>query len=57
MRVANNRTEWVDVRTGVRSSDLIEVFGDLHGGDEVAIHGTDQLRAGIEVSSRLVASE
>jgi membrane fusion protein (multidrug efflux system) len=54
IRVENNRTEWVDVRTGVRAGDSIEVFGDLHPGDEVATHATDQLRAGIEVSSRLV---
>lgn len=53
IRVANNRTEWVDVRTGVRSGDLIEVFGDLHAGEEVATHATDQLRPGTEVSSRL----
>jgi membrane fusion protein, multidrug efflux system len=53
IRVVNNRTEWVDVRTGVRTGDLIEVFGDLHSGDEVATHGTDQLRAGIQISSRL----
>jgi membrane fusion protein, multidrug efflux system len=55
IRVANNRTEWVDVTTGVRAGDLMEVFGDLHAGDEVATHATDQLRAGTEVSSRLVS--
>jgi membrane fusion protein (multidrug efflux system) len=54
IRVANSRTEWVDVRTGVRVGELMEVFGALHAGDEVATQGTDQLRAGIEVSSRLV---
>jgi membrane fusion protein, multidrug efflux system len=57
IRVANNRTEWVDVRTGVRAGDSIEVFGDLHPGDEVATHGTDQLRAGVEVSSRLITPQ
>ena len=56
IRVRQNRTEWVDVTTGARSGNLIEVFGDLHEGDEVAIRGTDQLRAGTEVSSRLVTS-
>lgn len=54
IRVSNNRTEWVDVKTGVRADDLMEVFGALHAGDEVATHATDQLRAGIEVFSRLV---
>ncbi len=56
IRVRQNLTEWVDVTTGARSGNLIEVFGDLHEGDEVAVRGTDQLRAGIEVSSRLVTS-
>jgi RND family efflux transporter MFP subunit len=57
IRVHQNKTEWVDVKTGVRADNLIEVFGDLHEGDEVATRGTDQLRAGTEVSSRLVGSK
>ena len=56
IRVRQNRTEWIDVTTGDRSGNLIEVFGDLHEGDEVAVRGTDQLRAGSEVSSQLVTS-
>jgi RND family efflux transporter MFP subunit len=55
IRVRQNKTEWVDVKTGVRTGNLIEVFGDLHEGDNVATRGTDQLRAGTEVSSRLAA--
>jgi RND family efflux transporter MFP subunit len=55
IRVVNNHTEWVDVRTGARVGDSIEVFGDLRPGDEVAIHGSDQLRAGTYVSSRLAS--
>jgi membrane fusion protein (multidrug efflux system) len=54
IRVRANRIEWVDVKTGVKAGNLMEVFGDLHEGDEVATNGTDQLRAGTEVSSRLV---
>ena len=54
IRVRQNKAEWVDVKTGVRSDSLIEVFGDLHEGDEVANRGTDQLRAGTEVSPRVV---
>jgi RND family efflux transporter MFP subunit len=57
IRVRQNKTEWVDVKTGVRADNLIEVFGDLHEADEVATRGTDQLRAGTEVSSRLVGSK
>jgi len=56
IRVRQNLTEWVDLTTGARSGNLIEVFGDLHEGDEVAVRGTDQLGAGVEVSSRLITS-
>jgi membrane fusion protein, multidrug efflux system len=50
LRIRNTRIEWVDVTTGVTDGALIEVFGDLHEGDEVATHGTDQLRGGTEIS-------
>ena len=49
VRVRQNKTEWVDIKTGVRVGSLIEVFGDLHEGDVVANRGTDQLRAGTDV--------
>jgi membrane fusion protein, multidrug efflux system len=52
VRVQNSKTEWVDVKTGVRSGNLIEVFGDLKEGDQVAVRGSDQLRPGTEVSPR-----
>jgi len=54
IRVRQNHTEWVDVTTGASAGNLIEVFGDLHVGDEVAFHGTDQLRPGIQVTSNRV---
>jgi RND family efflux transporter MFP subunit len=54
IRVRDNRAEWVDVKTGVTTGKLIEVFGDLKEGDEVAVRGTDQLRPGTVVSPRLV---
>jgi hypothetical protein len=53
IRVRNNRAEWVDVKTGTTSGNLIEVFGDLKEGDEVAARGTDQLQPGTVVSPRL----
>jgi len=54
VRVANGRTEWVDVKTGLTSHALVEVFGDLHAGDQVAARGTDELRPGTTVSPRLI---
>jgi RND family efflux transporter MFP subunit len=52
VRIQNNKTEWVDVKAGVRSGNLIEVFGDLKEGDQVAVRGSDQLRPGTEVIPR-----
>jgi RND family efflux transporter MFP subunit len=49
VRVKNGRTEWVDVKTGLASGPLVEVFGDLHPGDQVAARGTDELKAGTAV--------
>jgi membrane fusion protein, multidrug efflux system len=54
IRVGSSRVEWVDVKTGAKSGNLIEVFGDLKQGDVVAVRGTDQLRPGTVVSTRLV---
>jgi RND family efflux transporter MFP subunit len=52
IRVRNGKTEWVDVRTGLTTGALVEVFGDLKAGDEVASRGTDELRPGTEVRPR-----
>jgi len=57
IRVRDNRAEWVDVKTGASSGNLIEVFGDLREGDEVALRGTDELRPGTLVSPRLASAK
>jgi hypothetical protein len=49
VRVRNDTTEWVDVRTGLASGPLTEVFGDLRAGDAVAVRGTDEIRPGTMV--------
>jgi RND family efflux transporter MFP subunit len=55
IRVRDNRAEWVDVKTGASSGNLIEVFGNLREGDHVALRGTDELRPGAPVSPRLAS--
>jgi len=52
IRVRGGKTEWVDVRMGLTSGPLVEVFGDLRPGDEIARRGTDELRPGTEVKIR-----
>jgi RND family efflux transporter MFP subunit len=49
VRVRDNTAEWVDVKRGASVQDLVEVFGNLNGGDQVAVRATDELRAGTRV--------
>ena len=49
VRVRDGKTEWIDVRIGLASGPLTEVFGDLQPGDAVAVRGTDELKAGTTV--------
>ncbi len=53
IRIRNGVAEWVDVRRGATTGNLVEVFGELSAGDEVAVRGTDELRAGTRVESKL----
>jgi membrane fusion protein, multidrug efflux system len=52
VRVRDGKAEWIDVKTGLASGALIEVFGELRAGDEVATRGTDEIRPGAEVHTR-----
>jgi membrane fusion protein (multidrug efflux system) len=56
VRVRNGHAEWVDVKRGSPMNQLVEVFGDLREGDQVAIRGTDEIRQGSLVNVKLVAS-
>ena len=55
VRVRGGRAEWVDVKTGLVSGPLVEVFGDLRAGDDVAVRGTDELRPGTAVRPNVAA--
>jgi RND family efflux transporter MFP subunit len=52
IRIRNGKTEWVDVKIGLTSGRLVEIFGDLRAGDEIAARGTDELRPGTDVRPR-----
>jgi len=52
IRIREGNTEWVNVQTGELDGKSIEVFGDLREGDEVAVRGTDELRAGTHVVTK-----
>jgi RND family efflux transporter MFP subunit len=52
IRVRDGKTDWVDVKTGMSAGPLVEVFGDLRPGDEIAARGTDEVRAGVQVRTK-----
>jgi RND family efflux transporter MFP subunit len=52
IRINGGLAEWVDVKTGLQSDDLVEVFGDLKPSDQVVVKGTDELRAGTHVKAQ-----
>jgi membrane fusion protein (multidrug efflux system) len=51
VRIHDGTAEWVNVQTGEVDGKLIEIFGELHPGDDVASRGTDELRPGTRVSA------
>ncbi|MGH9401789.1 MAG: efflux RND transporter periplasmic adaptor subunit [Terriglobia bacterium] len=57
VRIQNGKADWVSVKTGATSGKLMEVFGDLHEGDEVALRATEDLRPGAAVSSHVVTQD
>lgn len=52
VRIHEGTAEWVNVQTGEVDGKLVEVFGELHPGDEVASRGTDELRPGTRVTAK-----
>jgi membrane fusion protein, multidrug efflux system len=52
IRVRDNKAEWVDVQTGHAAGGEMEVFGDLHAGDQVVRTASDSIRNGQTVDSR-----
>ena len=56
IRIKEGSTEWVTVRTGLPSGSLVEVFGDLRAGDQIAARGTDELRPGTKVQPKPVST-
>jgi membrane fusion protein (multidrug efflux system) len=52
IRIHDGVAEWVDVKRGASMGNLIEVFGNLQAGDQVATRGTDELREGTHVLAK-----
>ena len=56
-RIRDGNVEWVKVQTGELDGKLVEIFGDLREGDQVAARGTDELRPGTRVTVKQGSSD
>ncbi len=52
IRVRDGKAEWVNVQTGQTVNGEMEVFGELHSGDQVVRIASDSIRSGQNVSIR-----
>jgi membrane fusion protein (multidrug efflux system) len=50
IRIRDGRVQPVKVKRGEPMGDMVEVFGDLHEGDVVAVLGTDEMAEGTAVT-------
>jgi membrane fusion protein, multidrug efflux system len=51
IRVVNNQTQRVDVKTGRDAKGFIEIYGNLHEGDLLLRAASDEIRNGTELKS------
>ena len=54
-RIKNNKVEWVNIQKGFTDGDQIEVFGDLHVGDQIIQNGSDEYRNGNKLSPHFIS--
>jgi membrane fusion protein (multidrug efflux system) len=57
VRVRDGTAEWVDVKRGAAMGELVEVFGEVKAGEEVAVRATDELRPGTRVRATQPAAK
>jgi membrane fusion protein (multidrug efflux system) len=53
IKVANNTTQWIDVRPGFNMGEKQEIFGDLNQGDTLVLKGNEELKAGTTVITKI----
>lgn len=54
IKVTNNNTEWMDVRSGFNMGDKQEVFGQLNPGDTVVLKGNEELKPATKINTQLI---
>lgn len=55
IRITNGKTEWIPVQRGRETMDKVEIFGDLHEGDQLVSPATDELKSGtlVQIDSKV----
>ena len=49
IRVVDNKAEWVNIKKGISSGDMIEIYGPVKVGDKIVKKGTEEVRDGSPV--------
>lgn len=54
IRVKDGKAEWIDVREGISKADGVEIFGSLNEGDILLVRGSEELKPGTEVKTKMI---
>jgi RND family efflux transporter MFP subunit len=49
IKVVNHHAQWIEVKKGVESGDVMEIYGNLQKGDQVVKKASDEIRDGSPV--------
>ncbi|MEX2513158.1 MAG: efflux RND transporter periplasmic adaptor subunit [Cyclobacteriaceae bacterium] len=53
IRIKDGKAEWVDVRDGISQGDGVEIFGNLNEGDIILSRGSEELKPGTMVKTKI----
>ena len=51
IRVAEGKTQHIDVQEGNSKNDSTEVFGNIHAGNKIVVHASNEIKPGLLISS------
>lgn len=52
IQVMDGHCRWIDIRTGVQTGGLVEIFGPLKEGDKVVVKASEELRDGAAIIAK-----
>jgi membrane fusion protein, multidrug efflux system len=52
IRLRDGKTEWIDVKSGINMKVKVEIFGDLHEGEQIILKANDELKEGTSIVAR-----